>query len=387
MEFPVIHRAIGDRAFSLIRSFEESFTMKSRRRGFTLIELLVVIAIIGVLVALLLPAVQAAREAARRSQCINNLKQIGLGLHNYQSAIGSFPPGAAMQPKQAGIAQWSEGWGEWSALSMMLPYLEQKPLYDSINFMMINNHDVGGTANATAYNTIVNSFLCPSDGQAGKSSTNNYHACVGTSTYDWWGGQGSEMPTPAWKDHRPTSGIFQKYDSNDIRDVTDGTSSTIAFSEVMVGGTSRDSTAKNNGRNAIINVSLDPTAKVQDASINLAATLTGLQVCSTAYNSNANYINQNVGQRWGWGDTGMTMFNTIVPPNSTQHKWSACRNGCGDCSPDSASYVNATSNHSGGCNVAFADGSVRFIKGSVSQRNWMALGTKSNGETLSSSDY
>jgi prepilin-type processing-associated H-X9-DG protein len=274
----------------------------------------------------------------------------------------------------------------------MLPYLEQKPLYDSINFMMVNNHDVGGTANATAYNTVINSFLCPSDGNAGKNNTNNYYASVGTSAYSWWGGQGGTKPAIDWKDHRPTSGVFGKYDSNDIRDVTDGTSSTIAFSEVLVGGNDNTNNPRNNYRNGVTGVTIADIVKEpapnngQDVSQNIPALTTALQVCNTSWVSNTNVTNT-VGQRWGWGDTGMTMFNTIVPPNSTQYKWSSCRSGCGGCSIDSASFTNATSNHSGGVNVAFADGSVRFIKGSVTQRVWMALGTKSNGETLSASDY
>jgi len=354
--------------------------LSKRRRGFTLIELLVVIAIIGVLVALLLPAVQSAREAARRSQCINNLKQMGLALHNYESAIGSFPPGAGGQPSVVGGG--SAGWGEWSAHSMMLPYLEQKPIYDAINFMFVGTHDRGGELNRTVWVTRINSFLCPSDGNAGRSNINNYHGCVGTSTYDGWGSPGGP---------RQTTGIFTKYLVYGIRDVTDGTSSTIAFSETLTGGSDRTSLPKNNGRNTIQGVTLAPEARVQDASINLAATNTALQVCTNAYNAagsaEINGIRNNNGERWGWGDTAMTMFNTIVPPNSTQHRWSACRHGCETCSPDSSAFYNATSNHSGGVNVAFTDGSVRFIKGSVTPRVWMALGTKANGETLSTSDY
>jgi len=365
--------------------------MKRCRRGFTLIELLVVIAIIAVLIALLLPAVQAAREAARRSQCINNMKQLALGLHNYQTAVGVFPPGSGMQPRNnAEPNGYSAGWTEWSAHAMLLPYLEQKPLYDAANFAVVGGFDQGGTMNATVWNTRINSFLCPSDGRAGKDSTNNYYGCVGTSTYDWWGGQGPERPNPSWKDHRPTTGIFQKYDSNDVRDVTDGTSSTIAFGETMVGGADNSNAPTNDRRNDIMNVTLDPAARVIDASRNIPAINTAVQVCNTAYNgggAGGSFVRNRVGQRWAWGDTGMTMFNTILPPNSTVARWTACRHQCGDCSPDSSSIVNSTSAHPGGCNVGFADGSVRFIKSSIAQTIWMSLGTKGNGEVLSADSY
>src|SRR4051795_7219477 len=116
----------------IFRSFLRSRLMKSRtRRGFTLIELLVVIAIIAVLIALLLPAVQAAREAARRSQCINNLKQLGLGLHNYHQALGVFPLGNAVAYSDPGV---QTEWGTWSAQAFLLPYMEQQPIYNSMNF-------------------------------------------------------------------------------------------------------------------------------------------------------------------------------------------------------------------------------------------------------------
>jgi prepilin-type N-terminal cleavage/methylation domain-containing protein/prepilin-type processing-associated H-X9-DG protein len=360
-----------------------------QRRAFTLIELLVVIAIIGVLVSLLLPAVQSAREAARRSQCVNNLKQIGLALHNYESAIGSFPPGAGMAPQNATTADWSGGWTEWSAHAMLLPYLEQGPVYNAINFNFLAGYDAGGSINATAYNTRINSFLCPSDGLAGRNSSNSYYGSVGTSTYDWWGGQGGPKPTRPWVDHRPTTGMFGKYTPNGIRDVTDGTSQSIAFSETLVGSTDSSSrSAASDRRNSVTGVTIDAAARVRNINAVAPAVLAAaLQACTAAYQANTN-ISTNVGQRWGWGETGMSMFNTIVPPNGGGTiKWSACRHGCGGCSPDAASFSNATSNHSGGVNAMMADGSVKFIKNSIAQNIWMGLGTIAGGEAISSDAY
>src|SRR5689334_1661758 len=132
-----------------------------RRLGFTLIELLVVIAIIAVLIALLLPAVQAAREAARRSQCINNLKQMGIALQNYHSTHDSFPIGQAFSiAATPGVYAGNP----WSAHAFMLGALEQMPLYNSINFSLgpSQNTNLAGLANTTSLKTPINVFLCPS---------------------------------------------------------------------------------------------------------------------------------------------------------------------------------------------------------------------------------
>ncbi len=136
-------------------------------RGFTLIELLVVIAIIGVLIALLLPAVQSAREAARRSQCTNNLKQIGLALHNYENSNGAFPPAGkstyyAFSPPNS---QFVNGVG---LLPRLLAFLEQVPTYNAINFSLDYNHLSG--ANFTGYSTVISAFLCPSAVRAGRGT-------------------------------------------------------------------------------------------------------------------------------------------------------------------------------------------------------------------------
>ena len=139
---------------------------RSRTKGFTLIELLVVISIIAVLIALLLPAVQSAREAARRAQCVNNLKQIGLGLFNYESANGVFPPGYIdyqNNPIFTPDLDMGPGWG-WAA--MLLPYVEQQPLYNAINFSLgiTVASNPASAANSTAVVVTLGVFQCPSDG-------------------------------------------------------------------------------------------------------------------------------------------------------------------------------------------------------------------------------
>ena len=140
------------------------------RKGFTLIELLVVIAIIAVLISLLLPAVQSAREAARRTQCVNNMKQLGLAMYNYESALGSYPLGVSLNARfngSGGSAGSPINWSGWGSLALVLPHIEGGNLYNAINFNLSPwNHyraQYGWDANYTGFNTRVAAFLCPSD--------------------------------------------------------------------------------------------------------------------------------------------------------------------------------------------------------------------------------
>jgi len=200
------------------------------RPGFTLIELLVVIAIIAVLIALLLPAVHAAREAARRSQCVNNLKQMGLAANNYQSTYGTYPLRNAtnvLGNSTGAIA--AINWGNWSGQAMMLPFMEQTPIYNAANFQVNPGTGPGWGAfyvmNTTAREAKIGAFLCPSDGQQLTTGSgirlNSYHGSMGTTTQPWHTGG--------------ATGVFAHTLAFDVSAVTDGTSNTIMWGEALLG--------------------------------------------------------------------------------------------------------------------------------------------------------
>ncbi len=337
--------------------------MRRRQRpGFTLIELLVVIAIIAVLIALLLPAVQAAREAARRSQCVNNLKQIGLALHNYEGAIGSLPPGEGAAPVN--------NWDGWSAQTMLLPFVEQANLYNAINFNIALGAARGWPDNTTAQRTSINSFLCPSDIDRLTSAEghNNYFGNAGS--------------LPAVSTNQP-SGLFagmtplsdpNYYSASIVRfaDITDGLSNTAAFSERL------------KGTGTFNTDSLDPMRP--SASVSKISGITGdpvvvFNLCNAASPTQAGSSLSgfvSVGSTWHLGEAPGSRYNHVMPPNT----WS-----CTGHNSDNDGAHTAGSRHPGVVNVCMADGSVKAIKNTVNMQTWRALGTKAGGEVLSADSY
>ncbi|MBR9800962.1 DUF1559 domain-containing protein [bacterium] len=335
--------------------------MVSSRRGFTLIELLVVIAIIAILVALLLPAVQQAREAARRSSCKNNLKQLGLALHNYHDVHKVFPPrqhgshpsGTTGTPTASTVPRVS-------ALVSLLPYVEQSALFDSIN--MENTEHVWSTS-YTPWQQHIPTYLCPSDPETRDITV------IGQNNYNFSGGDSRDVVSG----DRPTvRGVFGSQSKVAMRDILDGTSNTIMMAEVV------RAPAGNTFGAATSNAAVNPPAGCKAQWINR-------QYVGTIIDRN-----RTSGTRYPDGRAQYTAVNTIMPPNGP-----SCH-GFGD----GAGYFTSMSRHKGGAQVLLADGAVRFISenidtGDLSQNTpahdgggespygvWGALGSKSGGEVV-----
>jgi prepilin-type N-terminal cleavage/methylation domain-containing protein/prepilin-type processing-associated H-X9-DG protein len=358
------------------------------RLGFTLIELLVVIAIIGVLIALLLPAVQQAREAARRSQCNNNLKQIGLALHNYHDAFNVFPPGIRRSQQVTCAPQPCNGleaWGSWSVHSMLLPYLDQPEVANRLNYQAnsyrtdTNNTFGNGNMNFTAMSTVINGFLCPSDATKSMGTYggfrlpgNNYVGSHGDSArYATF--LTAESRGPFWIDSNCSMGM-----------VPDGLKNTIFFSERLKGTNSMPLKSK---AHIYANGPAWPSGQPRvPVLMNPLSTFDTHVQANDAFRDaiiasgvTANFRGHS-GRFWHVGMYTYALFNTLHTPNS-EHA-DVYIGGCGEF--DCEGFYTASSNHPGGVNTLLGDGSVQFYSNSVDRTVWWALGSRAGAETVSS---
>ena len=307
-------------------------------RGFTLIELLVVIAIIAVLISLLLPAVQSAREAARRAHCVNNLKQIGLAMHNYHDIVGALPGSYLVY-----------GQTSFSALSMTLPQMEQANLFNALNFSLAYDQP----ANDTVRNADVSAFICPSDFPnplKARGAQTNYMADMGS----WIVWQAATGPNA---NMAPPDGAFFANSSTRFGAITDGLSNTGMFSERVMA----------DGSNAIISPKSDVFFSPA-APTTLADAVRDCQAVDTT--SLSSQFPLFLGAPW---TLGQHVFQHVTPPNTRS---------CGFFTALRASMP-PSSRHPGGVNMLLGDGSVRFVKDTINIDVWRALGTIRGGEVIS----
>ena len=331
----------------------------TRRRGFTLIELLVVIAIIAVLVALLLPAVQAARASARRTQCRNNLKQIGLGLNSYHEALQAFPPGRLVTKV--------DGAGHcFSAYAHLLPYVEQGNLYKLINFSASPDTDA---VNAPVLGQNLPFLLCPEDPvvelQAG-SAVHSYPLNTGT-TYP---------VSPRNVGKVAVTGVFYENSSDRFADLLDGSSTTVCISEnvrATAGGPSIwDGVSATNGF---------VLTQGNDNGLNGPELTDYASQCSGA----GLLLQQTKGSRWLYGAPGHSMYNHMRGPND---RGVDCRGGIPHSNKTDALWVKLSHNiaarslHPGGVHALFCDGHVQFVNEAINLTIWQALGSRSGREVV-----
>jgi prepilin-type N-terminal cleavage/methylation domain-containing protein/prepilin-type processing-associated H-X9-DG protein len=372
-------------------------TPRRHQTGFTLIELLVVIAIIAVLIALLLPAVQAAREAARRAQCTNNLKQLGLALANYESGLQSYPlcggQVAIWDPTNSTGTYGDSGWGNWSPHALMLGYLEQTQMYNAMNFSISAADNCDGGVNATCEGSAINSFLCPSSPRpTGQFSDAIPWVNPNYPGNNYWGSIGPG-PCP-WTGNASMRGIFATITpgtngSRSTRDITDGTSNTIAFGEWKMGDFDTNKLSLTDAINIRTNTvgafgSWGGNTNMPDVGMTVFQNF--LNTCAGAAKASVGTDNNKstVGRCWTMGMLGQTLGTTLLAPNPP---YPNCNMESWGGDMDAPGMYNLSSYHPGGANVAMCDGSVRFLKSTTAMTTIWSLGSRNGGEVVSADSY